>query len=51
MWDYDPGDTSSALRGGARDGRYDCEKTPLAHARTSAMVRGWRDAGAAYEVS
>ena len=28
-----------------------CSETPPAHARTSALASGWRDAGAAYEVS
>ena len=38
----------AAVRAMADVGRAD---TPPAHARTSATERGWRDAGAAYEVS
>src|SRR5689334_3978926 len=51
MSDHDGEDASGALRGGADDSRCDGEKTPPAHAGTSATVRGWRHAGAAYEVS
>jgi hypothetical protein len=51
MGDQDGEDAPGAGRSGAHDGRCDGEKTPPAAARSSAIVRGWRDAGAAYEVS